>query len=375
MKLFLPLFFTLTLFFSTSYASGINPASVKSHEIIVKLKHEASLASFGKVVSQNHALGYAVLRVTTSTSINDTIQQLEQLPFVDYAEKNMVFHTTKAPNDPKFSQQYGLKKVRAEQAWTVTKGNANTIIATVDTGVDYKHPDLKEKVIKGKDFVDDDRDPMDENGHGTHCAGIAAAITNNGIGIAGMAPKVKILAVRSLDADGEGYLSDIADGITYAVDQGAKVINLSLGSTDDSRIMREAIQYAVNKGVVVVAAAGNNDSSLPLYPAYYPNVIAVGATDANDEKADFSNYGQWVDIVAPGVDILSTWSDKTYQLESGTSMAAPFVTGVASLLASQGKNGKQIRETLERSADPIPGTGQYWKYGRLNAEKAVKAKK
>jgi thermitase len=212
---------------------------------------------------------------------------------------------------------------------------------------------------------------MDENGHGTHCSGISAAITNNKIGIAGVAPKVKILAVRVLNADGEGYLSDVVNGITYAADRGAKVISLSLGSPRGSQTLQKAIQYAKKKGSVIIAAAGNDGTSSPTYPAYYSNVISVAATDKNDQKAYFSNYGQWVDLAAPGVDIISTWLNKKYETHSGTSMSTPLVAGIAGLLASKGKSPKEIEQILKNTADPIPGTGQYWKNGRVNAAKAV----
>ncbi|WP_168188594.1 S8 family peptidase [Thermoflavimicrobium daqui] len=372
MKFFLPILFSFSLLFSSAPINGFE--TKHSQEIIVKTKQKEFLNQFGHIIDHNKSLGFYVLRLNNPLLKRQTIQKLKQFSFIQYVEENSSFQTTTFPNDPKYNQQYGLKKVHAKEAWAVTQGKPNTLIATIDTGVNYTHPDLKGKVVKGKDFVEKDNDPMDKNGHGTHCAGIAAAITNNQIGIASMAPKTKILAVRALDENGEGYLSDIASGITYAVDQGAKIINLSLGSSEDSQTLREAVEYADQKGAIVIAAAGNNSSSTPLYPAFYSKVIAVAATDQNDDKADFSNFGTWVDIAAPGVDIWSTWLKQGYQLESGTSMATPLVSGVAGLLASQGKNAKQIRQAIEQSADQVQGTGLYWRNGRLNAEKAVKTK-
>jgi thermitase len=300
------------------------------------------------------------------------VKKFESLDSVEYAEPNTTLHASYVPNDPDYkTKQYAPQKVSAEQAWDTTQSSSNVKIAVIDTGVDYNHPDLSGKVIKGADFVDDDNDPIDENEHGTHVAGIAAANTNNGVGIAGLAPKASILAVRVLDADGSGSLDDVAQGIRYAADQGAQVINLSLGGSIGSQTLQDAVNYAWNKGSVVVAAAGNSGVALPSYPAYYSNAIAVAATDQNDQKASFSNFGTWVDIAAPGVDIYSTTPNNQYASFSGTSMASPVVAGVAGLLAAQGKNASQIRAALEDTADPVTGTGTLFQNGRVNAAKAV----
>jgi thermitase len=245
-------------------------------------------------------------------------------------------------------------------------------IAIVDTGVQYDHPDLSGKVYLGYNFVDGNWDPYDLNGHGTHCAGIAAAVTDNGIGIAGMAPNASILAVKVLDANGSGTLDNVASGIEYAADAGANVISLSLGGPSGSTTLQNAVDYAWNKGAVLVAAAGNNGSSAPTYPAYYSNVISVAATDSNDNKPSWSNYGSWVDVAAPGVNIYSTYPTNRYAYLSGTSMATPHVSGLAALLAAQGRTNSQIRAAIQNTADPIAGTGTYWKYGRINAANAVR---
>nr|1DBI_A Chain A, Ak.1 Serine Protease [Bacillus sp. Ak1] len=276
------------------------------------------------------------------------------------------------PNDTYYQgYQYGPQNTYTDYAWDVTKGSSGQEIAVIDTGVDYTHPDLDGKVIKGYDFVDNDYDPMDLNNHGTHVAGIAAAETNNATGIAGMAPNTRILAVRALDRNGSGTLSDIADAIIYAADSGAEVINLSLGCDCHTTTLENAVNYAWNKGSVVVAAAGNNGSSTTFEPASYENVIAVGAVDQYDRLASFSNYGTWVDVVAPGVDIVSTITGNRYAYMSGTSMASPHVAGLAALLASQGRNNIEIRQAIEQTADKISGTGTYFKYGRINSYNAV----
>ncbi len=376
--IFLRFFISLLTAFGLLIAgiSGQGVSATQSYEIIVKPKQlNAPLSTFGQIKSYNKELGFYVLQIQSKYPIAKVLQQLNQQPFIEYAEENMILSLNNKktfPNDPLFKEQYGLKRVNATKAWKTTQGSPQTMIAVIDTGVDYNHPDLKGQVIKGKDFVDQDEDPMDENGHGTHCSGISAAITNNQIGIAGMAPKVKVLAVRVLNADGDGYLADVTNGITYAADRGAKVISLSLGSSRGSHTLQRAIQYAKEKGSIIIAAAGNDGTSLPTYPAYYSNVIAVAATDKNDRKASFSNYGHWVDLAAPGVDIISTWLNNNYQNLSGTSMSTPFVAGIAGLLASEGKSPQQIEQILKQTADPITGTGLYWNHGRVNAAKAVK---
>ncbi|MFC7395373.1 S8 family peptidase [Scopulibacillus cellulosilyticus] len=370
----------LALPVSAAEANTNQPASDQQaapHELIIHFKKTASAALSKDVVSKaggrivDKTNNFVVVKV--NGNLTDAVKAFEQQNSVDYAEPNTIFHVSYVPNDPAFrTLQYAPEKVGAEQAWDVTQSSPRVKIAVVDTGVDYNHPDLIGKVIKGRDFVDKDNDPLDENEHGTHVAGIAAANTNNGQGIAGLAPKASILAVRVLDASGNGTLDNIAQGIRYAADQGAQVINLSLGGNTGSKTLQDAVNYAWNKGSVVVAAAGNAGSTLPSYPAYYSHVIAVAATDKNDKLASFSNRGKWVDLAAPGVDIYSTVPGGNYARLSGTSMASPVVAGIAGLLASQGENNSQIVSSLENTADKVPGTGTLFQNGVVDAAKAVK---
>ncbi|MGP4081122.1 S8 family peptidase [Pseudalkalibacillus sp. R45] len=312
------------------------------------------------------------LVVEVEGNVSEAIESFEAVDAVSYAEPNVTLHANYMPNDPAYhSLQYAPQKIGAEAAWDVTLSDPSVKIAVVDTGVDYNHPDLDGKVLEGYDFVDDDNDAIDENEHGTHVAGIAAANTDNGEGIAGLAPEASILPVRVLDADGSGSLDDVAQGIRYAADQGAQVINLSLGGAVGTQTLEDAVNYAWEQGSVVIAAAGNSSSPLPSYPAFYENAIAVAATDQNDTIAYFSNYGTWVDIAAPGVDIYSTIPNGGYASYSGTSMASPVVAGVAGLLAAQGKNAEQIRTALEETADDVRGTGTLFQNGRVNAANAV----
>ncbi|TCS96677.1 S8 family peptidase [Hazenella coriacea] len=349
------------------------------NQIIVKFKNGTSAKSIqsvhasekAQVVSKGKS-GFEVVKFDNKKSVDQMLKEYQNNPNVEYVEPNYYFHATWTPNDPSFStKQYGPQKMQAQQAWDVTKSSSTVKIAVIDTGVEASHPDLSGKVINGYDFVQRDNVPQDGNGHGTHVAGIAAAATNNGIGMAGMAPNAKILAVRVLDNRGSGTLDNVANGIIYAADQGAQVINLSLGGASGTTTLKNAVDYAWNKGAVVVAAAGNESTSAPSYPAYYNNAIAVASTDSADRMSYFSNYGSWVDVAAPGSDIYSTYLRGGYSSLSGTSMASPGVAGVAALLAAQGKNNVQIRAAIEKSADKISGTGTYWTHGRVNAYKAV----
>lgn len=347
-------------------------------ELIVKFKDDVvttqSLhAQFNAIVKEKDSkLGFEVVHFDKKTSVEEMLNKYKENPLVEYVEPNYIVNVDYTPDDPYFSTyQYGPQKIQAPQAWDIAEGDGIEI-AVVDTGVEADHPDLKGKVIEGYDFVDNDNVAQDGNGHGTHVAGIAAAITNNGVGVAGVAPNAKILPVRALNDSGSGTLADIASAIRYAADRDAEVINLSLGSTQHSATMQSAVNYAWNQGSVVVAAAGNTGDTTINYPAYYPNTIAVASTDSNDRKSSFSTYGaSWVDVAAPGTSIYSTYIGGGYRSLNGTSMATPHVAGLAALLASQGKNKHDIRAAIEETADPIDGTGTYWRYGRVNAYKAV----
>jgi thermitase len=359
---------------------SLEKGSYEKGEVIVKFKDSVSLSKKGNELKNIGATEvpdkdgvkseFKVLKVGNPEA---AAKALSKNPNVEYAEPNYTFSATWTPNDTYYQgYQYGPQNTYTNSAWDYTRGSSGQEIAVLDTGVDYNHPDLDGKTIRGYDFVDNDYYPMDLNGHGTHVAGTAAAETNNGTGIAGMAPNTRILAVRVLDASGNGSLADIADGIRYAADQGAEVINLSLGCDCSTTTLKNAVDYAWNKGSVVVAAAGNDGVSTTFEPASYANVIAVGAVDSNDRRASFSNYGSWVDVTAPGVDIAATVPNNGYSYMSGTSMASPHVAGLAGLLASQGRTNVQIRAAIEQTADPISGTGTYFEHGRINSYDAVR---
>lgn len=278
------------------------------------------------------------------------------------------------PNDTFLGQQWALATLGAERAWEFSRGTGVTI-AVVDTGVDYLHPDLKGRVDIGRDFVDNDEDPMDVQGHGTHVAGIAAAGADDGFGVAGIAPGARILAVRVLDADGAGNYSQVAKGIVYAVQRGAKVINLSLGGDEQSELLRDAIDYASARGAIVTCATGNEGRSAIGYPARYDSCVAVGATDSSDVRAAFSNAGEGIDLVAPGAQILSTTMGGLHESWDGTSMATPYVSGAAALLVSQGLGRRDVLATLTSSAKDLgaPGPDVLYGAGRIDVAAAAEA--
>ena len=289
--------------------------------------------------------------------------------------------------DPLADDQYALGLMELPTAWETATGEG-VVIAIIDTGVDLDHPDLKDKLESGYDFVDDDRRPDDENGHGTHVAGIAAASTDNGIGVSGAAPDARIMPIRVLDAEGLGDGETIAEAIRWATDNGADVINMSLGGSSDllGRLFKNgpsnaAIEEAVAEGVVVVAAAGNDSTFIQSYRRGVP-VIVVNASNELDTPAGFSNFGDPRAITAPGAWILSTaptdattiWPDGSagYERISGTSMATPYVAGVVALLVEMGLSPQEIWDVLVETTDDPNGIF-ILSAGRVNAASAVAA--
>jgi subtilisin family serine protease len=302
----------------------------------------------------------------------EVIQALKKNPNVEYVEPNYIYTTSFTPNDPGLSQQWAWSRIQAYSAWDVTLGSSSVVIAIVDTGIQRNHPDLDAKIVAGYDYVQGDTNPDDGNGHGTHVAGTAAAETNNSTGGAGTCPNCKLMPVRVLDNNGSGTLTNVANGITFAANNGARVINLSLGGPG-STTLQNAVNNAWNAGVFLACAAGNSNTSSTsnAYPAAYSNCFAVASTTSSDARSSFSNYGSWVEVAAPGSSIYSTWINSSYNTISGTSMATPHVAGLAGLLASQGLNNSQIWQRICDSADDISGTGTYWTCGRINAYRAV----
>ncbi|MDI6631275.1 MAG: S8 family serine peptidase [Thermoanaerobacteraceae bacterium] len=392
----------VVLFLGPVFASGGDKGDdFAPDRLLVKFKADADGAAKGKVharhggrvIGEIAALGVQVVEVPAG-KVKEKVEAYKAEKAVEYVEPDGVAQAVGIPNDPLFEKQWGLNNtgqtggtpdadIDAPEAWEITSSAPAVKVAILETGIDQDHEDLAAKIAANVNFT---TSPTVDDlfGHGTHVAGIAAAYTDNGLGVAGAAYAASLVNVKVLDDTGSGYYSWIASGIIWAADNGAKVINMSLGGRLPSLTLRRAVDYAWAKGAVLVAAAGNSNTTKALYPAYYRNCIAVAATDANDLKASFSNYGKWVDVAAPGVGIWSTLPNHpsvignylgvtSYGLLDGTSMATPHVAGVAALVwaTGYGTSNLAVRSRVETTADRIAGSGTYWVYGRVNAYNAV----
>jgi serine protease len=360
-------------------------ADAKKNEIKVRYDLEKKKDSYKKGA-------FTVYRHRNPQAI---LSRLKHEAGVIYAEQNGYVYAVMTPGDPLYSPyQWNMTRIGMEDAWDESTGEG-AIVAIIDSGVKQGLEDLAgTSFIGGYDFVNNDNDPTDDAGHGSHVCGTVAQSTDNGIGVAGIAYDSTIMPVKVLDSRGRGTWDDVADGIEYATDNGADVINLSLGGTAASVTLEDAVNYAWGdgeNGVVVVCAAGNNGSNAPHYPAYYSNCIAVSATNYLDEKADYSNYGSWVDISAPGGDsndnngdgyidgiLQNTFSRRSgdgYYFYTGTSMASPHVAGVAALVKAcdPSLTNTQIRNILETTAEDngTSGRDDYFGYGIVDAHAAA----
>lgn len=337
----------------------------------------------------------------TSTDFARTLAALKADPNLEYAEEDKLISVELTPNDPYFSSSgswgqaygdlWGLHKINASSAWDKSTG-AGVLVAVVDTGVDYNHPDIAANVVPGRDFVGASTgnpqqadDPMDHFGHGTHVAGTIAAVGNNDSGVIGVAWQAKVMPVRALDDNGQGLDSTLAAAVKYAADNGADVINASWGGSGSSQTIADAVSYAYSMGVVFVASAGNDsDNADNFYPAAYWNVITVAASDPDDQLASFSNWGSKIDVAAPGVDILSLRAAGTsmgtpfydgYTRANGTSMAAPHVSGLAALILSAHPeySNEDVRQAIRVSAGTAgqKGFDSNFGYGRVDAAAAL----
>ncbi len=403
-----------------------------SHELIIKFKNDAlSGGSASLKVETLRALdfleAYSAKKIFDENSSRGSLnnifsikykneidplyasQKLKNNNMIEWIEPRYVYEVEYTPNDPLIGNQWGLNKVSAFQAWDVSKGDSNIVIGIVDTGVDWDHPDLNSHVWINYDeipsngidddnngFIDDirgwdfgglngiaDNNPMEDRpDHGTHVAGIASAVTDNGTGIAGLGFNCKIMAIKTSQDDfrnpaNQPYIVYGYEGILYAADNGARVINCSWGGGSYSIFGQEIINYAATKNATVVAAAGNSNSSSNHFPSGYDKVLSVASSDQGDLKSSFSNYGTSVDVSAPGEVIYSTWQNDTYSYASGTSMASPLVAGLAGLVAAKFPNynaiqvAEQIRVTSDNIDDINPGYAKKLGKGRVNAYRAV----
>ena len=356
-----------------------------------------------------------LLRFSTSSDLDLLKVAYSSHPLIEAVEFNYLRHSLASeiiPNDPHYEEQWNLPLIEMPRAWAIEKGSSDMIIAIVDGGIDYTHEDLAAKIwrnigeipnneidddqngyiddIRGWDFTDapnvaaegdsvvGDNDPIDESGHGTHVAGIAAADVNNRLGVAGVAWNCALMPLRAGASNGAGTSlqdDDSSAAIVYAVDNGARIINMSWGSQRNSFVIRDAIDYAYTRGVLLVAAAGNERARDTIYPAGYRKVMAVAATDQNKQRFYQSNFGASIDICAPGNVILSTQIDNRYRRLTGTSMATPHVAGVAALILSKRPNltHEEARRIIIVSADSTFESPELMGAGNLNAAKALMA--
>lgn len=373
--------------FSCLFPAKAEAQELRKNQILFKFKSSVSLFERLKLhrqlttrlVGRIANLDIYVASVLPEDS-DRIVRQLSFDPRILYVEPDYIALTQEITDDPGIlnNLQWGMFVVKAADenisGWNLSKGNPSVKVAIVDTGIDLDHEDLKNKIVKSNNCTDS-KDADDHYGHGTHVAGIAAATTNNNLGVAGLGYNTSLLNAKGLSDRGSGYYSWIANCIVWAADNGASIINMSLGGTSRSYTLEDAVNYAFNKGAVLIAAAGNSGNSTRYYPAAYRNVIAVAATDASDSKASFSNWGSWVNVAAPGVSIYSTFPNHqnafsifNYGNASGTSMATPHVAGLAALIfGSRAFSNTQVINFINNYADQIPGTGFYWNYGRINA--------
>lgn len=361
--------------------------------------------SDGKVVLFQHfKSGVSTQNVIKSFSASTSVEtsqpnyvynaaQMYPRTYAPQATTYRRFNETTAPttgNAPAATEQYALAAIGLPQAWQTTQGSPNIKIAVIDSGVDPTHPDLVANLLPGAAFIGSNDTTSqrpawtDELGHGTHVAGIIAAMANN-IGVTGVAPFCKILPVKVLDEWGNGDTVSVSQGVEWATQQGAQVMNLSLRVHQRDPVMEEAINKALANNTVIVAATGNDGGVWEAYPAAFDGVIGVGSVDEQRTRANTSNYGNWISVVAPGVNILSTkptyalhnnpMPGTPYELDSGTSMASPAVAGIAALMLSQNPQltARDVKWRIEKSATDLgePGFDQYYGHGMVNASAAL----
>jgi thermitase len=310
-------------------------------------------------------------------SIETTRASLQRTGLFRQVERDYWAHTAGNPNDPSFSSQWHLATIQAPAAWNMTTGSSGITIAIIDSGADATHPDLAPRLVAGWNFLTNSSNTQDVVGHGTAVSGTIAAATNNGIGVAGVTWSNPIMPLVVVDSTNYASYSNIAAAIDYAADHGARIINVSIGGTSSSSTLQSAVSYAWSKGAVVFAAAMNNSSSSPNYPAACTNAVAVSATDSTDTLASFSDYGSWIALSAPGVNILTTTMGGGYQYWSGTSFSSPIAAGVAALAlsANPSLSPAALVGLLETNSDDLGPAGfdQNYGWGRVNAYKAVLA--
>lgn len=366
----------------TFTAAATLPGRYVPDEVLVRFKNSATDGDIsrclekvnGRIDSAIEELDVLVVKLNM-VSVSNAVATLSACEGVRFVEPNyLAFSADIIPSDSGWGNQYGLVNIRAPQGWEYTTGSSAITIAILDTGVDLTHPDLAAKITAGYDFVNNDAIAQDDHGHGTHVAGIAAAVSNNGAGIAGVSWRARIMPVKVLNSAGGGTFANVAAGITWAADHGAHIINLSVGGVSSSIVLQNAITYAAGQGVLIIAAVGNAGGNLIFYPAAYPNVIAVGSTDSLNNRAPFSNYGSEIDLMAPGISIYSTSAGSSYSFRDGTSMSTGFVSGFAALLLGiPGNSPSSVRSLMEATALDLGSAGWdgFYGHGLIQMDTAI----
>jgi thermitase len=369
---------------------NVGTSHFHKNEVVVKFKNQPTASQLQQIQAEIHSnkmqkLGSTYVFQAEKMEAKQLMSYFKKWD-VAYMEPHYLYLTNEntpsptinAPNDLLYSKyQWNLPIIETEVGWGVGKGSENVIVAVVDTGADLNHPDLKGRLQTGHNVINPDSSPMDDVGHGTHVAGIISALVNNGEGVAGMTWYNPVMPVKVLDENGAGNTYNVAQGIIWAADHGAKVINMSLGNYADANFLHDAIKYAFNKDIVLIAASGNDNSEEPGFPAAYPEVLAVAASDNAKKKATFSNFGDYIGVTAPGVNIPSTYPHNQYAALSGTSMASPHVTALAALIRSTNPKLKntEVMEIIRKTAEDLgtPGKDKYFGYGQIDVNRALQA--
>ena len=365
-----------------------NTSHYHQNQVVVKFNEALSEANISKIQSEIGSstmkkLGYTYVFESNQLTTEQLITYFKQWN-VEYTEPHYLYLTNETenlktlakPNDALYARyQWNLPMIETELGWEIGKGSADVIVAVVDTGVDLNHSDLQGRLLAGFNAINSTNAPYDDVGHGTHVTGIIGALINNSEGVAGMSWYNSILPIKVLDKSGAGSTYNVAQGIIWAADHGAKVINLSLGNYASANFLHDAIRYAYDKDVVLIAASGNDNTESPGYPAAYPEVFAVAASDSHRNKASFSNYGNYIDVTAPGVNIASTYPSNRYASMSGTSMASPHVSALAAMIRSVNPQlrNTEVMDIMRRTAKDLGAIGKdnYYGYGQIDVMKAL----
>ncbi|CAM3434973.1 S8 family peptidase [Marinicrinis lubricantis] len=354
------------------------------NQLVVKFKNDPTPKQLRQIRNDIQAvkakkLGYTYIFESNQMKMDELVQYFKKWN-IEYAEPHYMYMTNDvseaSPNDVLYEEyQWNLPKIDTLKGWNISKGNEEVVVAVIDTGVDLDHPDLQGRLVEGLNIIDETKTADDDLGHGTHVAGVIAASVNNYEGVAGMSWYNKIMPIKVLDETGAGNTYNVAAGIIWAVDHGAKVINMSLGNYAEAQFLHDAIKYAYDRDVVLIAATGNDNTEQPGYPAAYPEVFAVSATDPTGNKAIFSNYGDYVDVVAPGENIASTYPDARYAALSGTSMASPHVAALAAMIRSTNPllTNEEVMDIMRKTSVDIgtKGKDKFFGYGQIEVNEAL----